>query len=101
MGCVHCKDKDKLTPADSIVPPSASYGYGAQPGYGAEPSAYPRPGGGAIPNYNYHPPVGQVFGGATTSMHTGTLSRGGTGEAVTRVTPVTGEAVTGGYAQHR
>ncbi|CAL8311829.1 unnamed protein product [Boreogadus saida] len=79
MGCVHCKDKDKLTPADSVVPPSASYGYGAQPAYGAEPSAYPSTRGGAIPNYNYHPPIGQVFGGPTTSMHTGTLSRGSSG----------------------
>ncbi|KAJ3606661.1 hypothetical protein NHX12_026180, partial [Muraenolepis orangiensis] len=78
MGCVHCKDKDKLNPAAGM-PLSSPYAYGA------ESNAYPSLGGGAIPNYNFHAPVGPgaaVFGGVAASMHTtgGTQrSRGGTG----------------------
>ncbi|XP_036942268.1 tyrosine-protein kinase fynb isoform X3 [Acanthopagrus latus] len=83
MGCVQCKDKEatKLTDnQDTSISQGAGYRYGADP----TPQHYPSFGATAIPNYNnFHAPVGQgltVFGGVTTSSHTGTLrTRGGTG----------------------
>ncbi|XP_056151115.1 tyrosine-protein kinase fynb isoform X4 [Lampris incognitus] len=83
MGCVQCKDKEaaKLTDdRDTSISQSAGYRYGADP----TPQHYPSFGVTAIPNYNnFHTPVGQgmtVFGGVSTSSHTGTLrTRGGTG----------------------
>ncbi|KAM6954608.1 tyrosine-protein kinase fynb isoform 3-T3 [Aplochiton taeniatus] len=84
MGCVQCKDKEatKLTDErDGSLSQSAGYRYGADP----TPQHYPSFGVTAIPNYNNFnaPVVGQglmVFGGVSTSSHTGTLrSRGGTG----------------------
>lgn len=84
MGCVQCKDKEatKLTDnQDTSISQGAGYRYGADP----TPQHYPSFGATAIPNYNnFHAPVGQgltVFGGVTTSSHTGTLrTRGGTGK---------------------
>ncbi|KAG7257107.1 hypothetical protein CRUP_026249 [Coryphaenoides rupestris] len=67
MGCVHCKDKDKLTPAASIVPPNAPYDYGA------EPHAYPSLRGGAIPSC----PVGTGMAGDWWEARS--LSTGGSG----------------------
>uniref|UniRef100_A0A7N6AYT8 non-specific protein-tyrosine kinase n=1 Tax=Anabas testudineus TaxID=64144 RepID=A0A7N6AYT8_ANATE len=83
MGCVQCKDKEatKLTDErDTSISQAAGYRYGADP----TPQHYPNFGVTAIPNYNnFHAPVGQgmtVFGGVSTSSHTGTLrTRGGTG----------------------
>uniref|UniRef100_A0A7N8YBU3 Tyrosine-protein kinase n=1 Tax=Mastacembelus armatus TaxID=205130 RepID=A0A7N8YBU3_9TELE len=83
MGCVQCKDKEatKLTDdRDTSISQGAGYRYGADP----TPQHYPNFGVTAIPNYNnFHTPVGQgmtVFGGISTSSHTGTLrTRGGTG----------------------
>uniref|UniRef100_A0A8D0ABB8 Tyrosine-protein kinase n=1 Tax=Sander lucioperca TaxID=283035 RepID=A0A8D0ABB8_SANLU len=83
MGCVQCKDKEatKLTDdRDTSISQGAGYRYGADP----TPQHYPSFGVTAIPNYNnFHAPVGQgmtVFGGVSTSSHTGTLrTRGGTG----------------------
>ncbi|KAM6915349.1 tyrosine-protein kinase fynb isoform 3-T3 [Xenentodon cancila] len=83
MGCVQCKDKEaaKLTDdRDTSISQGAAYRYGADP----TPQHYPNFGVTAIPNYNnFHAPVGQgmtVFGGVSTSSHTGTLrTRGGTG----------------------
>uniref|UniRef100_A0A669E080 non-specific protein-tyrosine kinase n=1 Tax=Oreochromis niloticus TaxID=8128 RepID=A0A669E080_ORENI len=83
MGCVQCKDKEatKLTDdRDNSTSQGAGYRYGADP----TPQHYPNFGVTAIPNYNnFHAPVGQgmtVFGGVSTSSHTGTLrTRGGTG----------------------
>uniref|UniRef100_A0A3Q0RSH4 Tyrosine-protein kinase n=1 Tax=Amphilophus citrinellus TaxID=61819 RepID=A0A3Q0RSH4_AMPCI len=83
MGCVQCKDKEatKLTDdRDNSISQGAGYRYGADP----TPQHYPNFGVTAIPNYNnFHAPVGQgmtVFGGVSTSSHTGTLrTRGGTG----------------------
>uniref|UniRef100_A0AAQ5ZWR4 non-specific protein-tyrosine kinase n=1 Tax=Amphiprion ocellaris TaxID=80972 RepID=A0AAQ5ZWR4_AMPOC len=83
MGCVQCKDKEatKLTDdRDTSISQGAGYRYGADP----TPQHYPNFGVTAIPNYNnFHAPVGQgmtVFGGVSTSSHTGTLrTRGGTG----------------------
>uniref|UniRef100_A0A8C5I8H2 Tyrosine-protein kinase n=2 Tax=Gouania willdenowi TaxID=441366 RepID=A0A8C5I8H2_GOUWI len=83
MGCVQCKDKDaaKLTDdRDTSISHGAGYRYGVDP----TPQHYPNFGVAAIPNYNnFHTPVGQgmaVFGGVSTSSHTGTLrTRGGTG----------------------
>ncbi|KAM4522324.1 tyrosine-protein kinase fynb isoform 4-T7 [Odontesthes bonariensis] len=83
MGCVQCKDKEatKLTDdRDTSISQGAGYRYGADP----TPQHYPNFGVTAIPNYNnFHTPVGQgmtVFGGVSTSSHTGTLrTRGGTG----------------------
>ncbi|XP_069370655.1 tyrosine-protein kinase fynb isoform X3 [Paralichthys olivaceus] len=83
MGCVQCKDKEatKLTDdRDTSISQGPSYRYGADP----TPQHYPNFGVTAIPNYNnFHAPVGQgmtVFGGVSTSSHTGTLrTRGGTG----------------------
>ncbi|KAM9339589.1 tyrosine-protein kinase fynb isoform 3-T3 [Symphorus nematophorus] len=83
MGCVQCKDKEatKLTDErDTSISQGAGYRYGADP----TPQHYPSFGVTAIPNYNnFHAPVGQgmtVFGGVSTSSHTGTLrTRGGTG----------------------
>ncbi|XP_019740578.1 tyrosine-protein kinase Fyn isoform X1 [Hippocampus comes] len=83
MGCVQCKDKEasKLTDdREAGVSQCAGYRYGAEP----TPQHYPSFGVTAIPNYNnFHTPVGQgvtVFGGVSTSSHTGTLrTRGGTG----------------------
>lgn len=85
MGCVQCKDKEatKLTDnrENSHSLGAAGYRYGAEP----TPQHYPGFGVTAIPNYNnFHTPVGQgmtVFGGVSTSSHTGTLrTRGGTGK---------------------
>ncbi|CAL8315157.1 unnamed protein product [Merluccius merluccius] len=67
-------DEDKLTPAASVAPASAPYGYGA------EPNPYPSLGGQAPPSYNFNAPVGPsmaVFGGVTPSMHTGAPRPGG------------------------
>uniref|UniRef100_A0A3Q3K4H4 Tyrosine-protein kinase n=1 Tax=Monopterus albus TaxID=43700 RepID=A0A3Q3K4H4_MONAL len=83
MGCVQCKDKEatKLTDdRDTSISQGAGYRYGVDP----TPQHYPNFGVTAIPNYNnFHAPVGQgmtVFGGISTSSHTGTLrTRGGTG----------------------
>ncbi|TMS12149.1 Tyrosine-protein kinase Fyn [Larimichthys crocea] len=83
MGCVQCKDKEatKLTDdRDTSISQGPGYRYGADP----TPQHYPSFGVTAIPNYNnFHAPVGQgmtVFGGVSTSAHTGTLrTRGGTG----------------------
>ncbi|XP_034382965.1 tyrosine-protein kinase fynb isoform X4 [Cyclopterus lumpus] len=83
MGCVQCKDKEatKLTDdRDASISQGAGYRYGADP----TPQHYPSFGVTAIPNYNnFQAPVGQgmtVFGGVSTSAHTGTLrTRGGTG----------------------
>uniref|UniRef100_A0A665WIY0 non-specific protein-tyrosine kinase n=1 Tax=Echeneis naucrates TaxID=173247 RepID=A0A665WIY0_ECHNA len=83
MGCVQCKDKEatKLTDdRDTSISQGAGYRYGANP----TPQHYPNFGVTAIPNYNnFQAPVGQgmtVFGGVSTSSHTGTLrTRGGTG----------------------
>ncbi|XP_064196065.1 tyrosine-protein kinase fynb isoform X1 [Anguilla rostrata] len=83
MGCVQCRDKEasKLTDdRDASISQSAGYRYGAEP----TPQHYPSFGVTAIPNFNnFHAPGGQgmtVFGGVSTSSHTGTLrSRGGTG----------------------
>ncbi|XP_033931586.1 tyrosine-protein kinase fynb isoform X3 [Pseudochaenichthys georgianus] len=83
MGCVQCKDKEatKLTDErETSLSQGGSYRYGADP----TPQHYPSFGGAAIPNYNnFNTPVGQgmtVFGGVSTSSHTGTLrTRGGTG----------------------
>ncbi|KAM9798064.1 tyrosine-protein kinase Fyn isoform 3-T3 [Neosynchiropus ocellatus] len=83
MGCVQCKDKEatKLTDdRDTSISHGAGYRYGVDP----TPQHYPSFGVTAIPNYNnFHAPVGQgmaVFGGVSTSSHTGTLrTRGGTG----------------------
>ncbi|XP_031717622.1 tyrosine-protein kinase fynb isoform X1 [Anarrhichthys ocellatus] len=83
MGCVQCKDKEvtKLTDdRDTSISQGAGYRYGADP----TPQHYPSFGVAAIPNYNnFNAPVGQgmtVFGGVSTSSHTGTLrTRGGTG----------------------
>ncbi|XP_075872418.1 tyrosine-protein kinase Fyn isoform X3 [Nelusetta ayraudi] len=90
MGCVQCKDKEatKLTDErDSSISQGPALAAGAAYGYGANPTPQHYPGFGsvtAIPNYNnFHGPVGQgvtVFGGVSTSSHTGTLrTRGGTG----------------------
>uniref|UniRef100_A0A3Q4MMG9 Tyrosine-protein kinase n=1 Tax=Neolamprologus brichardi TaxID=32507 RepID=A0A3Q4MMG9_NEOBR len=87
MGCVQCKDKEatKLTDdRDNSISQGAGYRYGADP----TPQHYPNFGVTAIPNYNnFHAPVGQgmtVFGGVSTSSHTGTLrTRGGTGKGIT------------------
>lgn len=90
MGCVQCKDKEatKLTDerdssiSQGPVAAAGAYSYGGNP----MPQQYPGFGGvTAIPNYNnFHGPVSQgmtVFGGVSTSSHTGTLrTRGGTGE---------------------
>lgn len=84
MGCVQCKDKEatKLTDdRDTSLSQGAGYRYGADP----TPQHYPNFGVTAIPNYNnFHSPVGQgmtVFGGVSSSSHTGTLrTRGGTGK---------------------
>lgn len=84
MGCVQCKDKEatKLTEdQDTSLSHAAGYHYGADPAQ----QRYPSFGVTAIPNYNnFHAPVGQgmtVFGGVSTSSHTGTLrTRGGTGK---------------------
>ncbi|XP_060947614.1 tyrosine-protein kinase fynb isoform X1 [Limanda limanda] len=83
MGCVQCKDKEatKLTDnRDTNISQGPGYRYGADP----TPQHYPSSGFNAIPNYNnFHAPVGQgmtVFGGVSTSSHTGTLrTRVGTG----------------------
>ncbi|XP_034436324.1 tyrosine-protein kinase fynb isoform X3 [Hippoglossus hippoglossus] len=83
MGCVQCKDKEatKLTDdRDTSIPQGPGYRYGAEP----TPQHYPSFGVNAIPNYNnFHAPVGQgmtVFGGVSTSSHTGSLrTRVGTG----------------------
>lgn len=84
MGCVQCKDKEasKFTDdRDTSISQGAGYHYGADP----TPQHYPNFGVTTIPNYNnFHTPVGQgmtVFGGVSTSSHTGTLrTRGGTGK---------------------
>ncbi|XP_062267187.1 tyrosine-protein kinase fynb isoform X8 [Platichthys flesus] len=83
MGCVQCKDKEatKFTEdRDTSISQGPGYRYGADP----TPQHYPSFGVNAIPNYNnFHAPVGQgmtVFGGVSTSSHTGTLrTRVGTG----------------------
>ncbi|XP_062267186.1 tyrosine-protein kinase fynb isoform X7 [Platichthys flesus] len=76
MGCVQCKDKEatKFTEdRDTSISQGPGYRYGADP----TPQHYPSFGVNAIPNYNnFHAPVGQgmtVFGGVSTSSHTGTL----------------------------
>lgn len=84
MGCVQCKDKEttKLTDdRDTSISQGAGYRYGADP----TPQPYPSFEVTTIPNYNnFQAPVGQgmtVFGGVSTSSHTGTLrTRGGTGK---------------------
>ncbi|XP_058470418.1 tyrosine-protein kinase fynb isoform X4 [Solea solea] len=83
MGCVQCKDKEtnKLTDErDTSISQGPGYRYGADP----TPQHYPNFGVTAIPNYNnFQAPVAQgmtVFGGVSSSSHTGTLrTRGGTG----------------------
>lgn len=85
MGCVQCKDKKATKLRDNIETShslgAASYRYGADP----MPQHYPSFGITAIPNYNnFHTPVGQgmaVFGGVSTSSHSGTLrTHSGTGK---------------------
>ncbi|XP_072559312.1 tyrosine-protein kinase fynb isoform X3 [Paramormyrops kingsleyae] len=83
MGCVQCKDKEaaKLTDErDASMSQSAGYRYGVDPA----PQPYPAFGVTAIPNYNNFNVLDSqrmtVFGGLSSSSHTGTLrSRGGTG----------------------
>uniref|UniRef100_A0A3P8WNA0 Tyrosine-protein kinase n=1 Tax=Cynoglossus semilaevis TaxID=244447 RepID=A0A3P8WNA0_CYNSE len=83
MGCVQCKDKEETKhTADGNIGVSQELGYQ----YGANPATqqYLNFGVTAVPNYNnFSTPVGQglaVFGGVSTSSHTGTLrTRGGTG----------------------
>lgn len=86
MGCVQCKDKEETKhTADGNIGVSQELGYQ----YGANPATqqYLNFGVTAVPNYNnFSTPVGQglaVFGGVSTSSHTGTLrTRGGTGEVM-------------------
>uniref|UniRef100_A0A674N0C4 non-specific protein-tyrosine kinase n=1 Tax=Takifugu rubripes TaxID=31033 RepID=A0A674N0C4_TAKRU len=84
MGCVQCKDKKATKLTDNRETNhslgAARYHYGADP----MPQHYPSFGVTAIPNYNnFHTPVGQgmaVFGGVSTSSHSGTLrTHSGTG----------------------
>nr|ABI33875.1 FYN oncogene transcript variant 2 [Sus scrofa] len=83
MGCVQCKDKEatKLTEErDGSLNQSSGFRYGTDP----TPQHYPSFGVTSIPNYNnFHAAGGQgltVFGGVSSSSHTGTLrTRGGTG----------------------